>query len=424
MGSASPSNILGLMDQLHSLESSFISILMEAALKLGAITDTSVFLLIETNDGRRISGKRQLCDAYLQGFLTPTGNDVLFEVDPSVVALRQLPTHQPGHQTELGESQRIDTLHHSSQPSATKLLADLSRSSLPNNSVLNGALGSNDANASSRKRSSTNTAFSVPSKQPRQNCYPPFNLHTSQQSQTSTHSQQQLIDHVKIETNDDLKAETFPLLTTSEQDAKGVTQDNNQDENDVAVIEDGATTDPDSFCPTTLVSFAEDNFSDSHALTPMLGNEMSSDFTRMYVANVPFQLPPDFVKKVEALQSMKTPSVFEKNSIEHRLFTSCVYQLGSVLAKQACANPAQFQHPTQYEDFFNHHVNLWLSSFPYLSKCDSEGIRVDTGKGGMAIGGFVRHRARNSFRKGCVARASNAGFMASRSAAAIWEDGF
>ena len=38
MASASAQNLLGLMSQLQSLEASFISVLMEAALKLSAIT--------------------------------------------------------------------------------------------------------------------------------------------------------------------------------------------------------------------------------------------------------------------------------------------------------------------------------------------------------------------------------------------------
>ena len=61
---------------------------------------------------------------------------------------------------------------------------------------------------------------------------------------------------------------------------------------------------------------------------------------------------------LQALWSLTSPAVFEKLSIEHRLFTSCVYQLGSVLAKHVVANAVDFQSTTTLEDFFNHHVSL------------------------------------------------------------------
>ena len=91
---ASATNLLGLVNQLQNLEVSFSKILMETAMKLSALTDLNVFVLVETQDGRRFSGKRHLCDAYIDGSLTLQGSDVEFEINPSVYALRQRSHHQ------------------------------------------------------------------------------------------------------------------------------------------------------------------------------------------------------------------------------------------------------------------------------------------------------------------------------------------
>lgn len=379
MSSASPSNLLGLMNQLQSLESSFTSILMEAALKLSSITDTNVFLLIESSEGRRISGKRHLCDAYLRGALTPTGSDAIFEVDPSVVALRQIPNVTPS------------TSLLASSYSGSDLNDSLSGSNSFQNSTLptfpsSGSCGQNPG-SSSRKRPSMPTQTSVPPKQRRSAAHP---LPPAANHQSSLSAED---DDVKVEPDVDFKLEPFPeSQTVSPSLTAGVDCDD-----DIAIIEDNSPVEAEN------ESLQACRLADS-SLRELNGGNFDS--SQSFAANASFILPEDFIKKMEALQSLQTPSLFEKLSIEHRLFTSCVYQLGSVLAKQVVANPAHFSQPNQVEDFFNHHVTLWLSSFPYLGQCESAGMRIDTGKGGMAIGAFVRHRARNSFRKGCLASAN------------------
>merc|ERR1719374_495864 len=67
--------------------------LMELALKLSSLTDASIFLLVETQEGRRFAGKRHLCDAYSRNCLSPLASDVELEFDPTVSTLhhRQSP---------------------------------------------------------------------------------------------------------------------------------------------------------------------------------------------------------------------------------------------------------------------------------------------------------------------------------------------
>jgi len=91
-------NILGLVSHLHSMESSFSAILIEAAMKLASLTDANLFILVETKDGRRFAGKRHLCNLYTSGELTPVGSDLEMEVDPSVIGLRARYVGSPGSQ--------------------------------------------------------------------------------------------------------------------------------------------------------------------------------------------------------------------------------------------------------------------------------------------------------------------------------------
>ena len=47
-----------LMMQMQNLETSVTTVLMEAVIKMAALTDTSFFMMVETREGRRFAGKR------------------------------------------------------------------------------------------------------------------------------------------------------------------------------------------------------------------------------------------------------------------------------------------------------------------------------------------------------------------------------
>jgi len=85
---ATSQSLLGLVTQLHNMDEVVNSTLMETALKLSSLTDASIFLLIETQEGRRFAGKRHLCDAYTRNSLKSLANDVELEFNPTVTALR------------------------------------------------------------------------------------------------------------------------------------------------------------------------------------------------------------------------------------------------------------------------------------------------------------------------------------------------
>ena len=71
----SPSTLVGLINQMQHLENSIASIVFELVFKLSSLTDANMFLLVENGEGRKFGGKRQLCDAYLQGALMSLGGE-------------------------------------------------------------------------------------------------------------------------------------------------------------------------------------------------------------------------------------------------------------------------------------------------------------------------------------------------------------
>ena len=78
---SSPQSLFGLVSHLQHMEQKLTDILLEAAMKMSSLTDSSIFILVETQEGRKFSGKPHLCDAYRQSRLIPTEADVECLVD-------------------------------------------------------------------------------------------------------------------------------------------------------------------------------------------------------------------------------------------------------------------------------------------------------------------------------------------------------
>ena len=104
----SVSSLFGLVNQLQSMEQSLTELLMEIVTKLGHLTETNVFLLVETQEGRKISGHHQLCQQYLRGSLTPVGADFLFDVDASISAVRPVGCFDRGVDGNLVEMRKFE----------------------------------------------------------------------------------------------------------------------------------------------------------------------------------------------------------------------------------------------------------------------------------------------------------------------------
>jgi len=89
---ASANSLLGLVSQLQSMEATFTSIFLESILKLSSLTDAKVFVLVESQEGRRVAGADHLCQAFAEGSLGPDPADLeVFLEQPNVYALGERP---------------------------------------------------------------------------------------------------------------------------------------------------------------------------------------------------------------------------------------------------------------------------------------------------------------------------------------------
>ena len=101
---ASANSLLGLVNQLQSMEHHFTSILLETILKLTSLTDAKVFVLVEGQDCRRFAGAEYLCQSFADGALQPVSSDVQVHLQPEVSALREeplSPSSNPSSDTNL-----------------------------------------------------------------------------------------------------------------------------------------------------------------------------------------------------------------------------------------------------------------------------------------------------------------------------------
>lgn len=80
-------DLFHLLNQLQTVEKTFINILMEAAIKLSSLTESNIFVLVETPEERKFAGSSVLCQSYLENGLHHRENDVQLEVDSSRCAV-------------------------------------------------------------------------------------------------------------------------------------------------------------------------------------------------------------------------------------------------------------------------------------------------------------------------------------------------
>ena len=108
---SSPQSLLGLVSQLQHIEQKLTDILLEAAMKMTSLTDSCVFILVETQDGRKFTGNRRLCESYRNCQMFPKDTDVECLVDVEARNISNAPfqglssySHPPSNHTESGSS--------------------------------------------------------------------------------------------------------------------------------------------------------------------------------------------------------------------------------------------------------------------------------------------------------------------------------
>lgn len=91
MNSNTASNLMGLLSQWQSIETSLTNYMIETVMKLSSLTESSVFILVETTEGRRFAGKHHLVSLYNSGCLHNDGTDIELEADVHSSTLRPKP---------------------------------------------------------------------------------------------------------------------------------------------------------------------------------------------------------------------------------------------------------------------------------------------------------------------------------------------
>jgi hypothetical protein len=84
---ASSEGLLSLVNQLQNMETAMGLFLVETALKLSSLHDTKVFVMVDLPEGRKVAGKLDMVQAFMDGQLLPSPNDVQIDLNPAISSL-------------------------------------------------------------------------------------------------------------------------------------------------------------------------------------------------------------------------------------------------------------------------------------------------------------------------------------------------
>jgi len=340
----SVSSLFGLVNQLQSMEQSLTELLMEIVTKLGQLTETNVFLLVETQEGRKISGHNQLCQQYLRGALTPVGADFLFDVDASISAVRPVGCFDRGVDGNLVEMRKFEAENSSTQQQQQR----------------------------SRKRqcaSSGSLGEDPPKKRP--NAAP-------------------LVGGESMGTND---AEV--VVVKMENPHGNVVDD---DDDDVVPLFDGGREFETLSSTNSDISVDAVNgggggnisFNQSIALSMNHHPDVNgADFLAIVNSKLAAQ-------KMDALKCINGENAFTRGTVENRLSTSLCYDFGKTLAD---VKPFHLTESQSIKSFFNVHFERWIHLFVNLSPFYQKSVSNGRPEGGQTFTfmGLLRQCARTAF---------------------------
>jgi len=304
------------------MELSFATILMEAAMKMSSLTDASVFMLVETHEGRRFTGKRHLCDSYIRGDFSASDRDLEIVVNPGVSSVDLRPCPRPQFDTAVFNQ----GVHLGGSPNQTGLQPHTP-----------------PAPRHSRKRSfngDVSRGFSRPD-------FIPSKLARSAAVFPSP---------VKVEDNGDIVS----IDTSNSGDIKalGDAPYDNEDHDDLQIVQDE---DPP---PNHFDSFSEDIEEGQHLGTLSRSgsskgdtaprrhfpspSSMAQPTTLTSLPSYPTELTEVTVSKIQAVKEFSLMEILTKGSAANKLLSSLLYdvvkniskicaELGYVSAKEASA---------------------------------------------------------------------------------------
>lgn len=345
--------LIGLVDHLQTMESMVTTILIEAAMKLATLTDAGVFLLVESRDGRRFSGKRHLCDAYLEGRLHPTDGDVELEVNPNI--------------TSVQERNAVDV-----KPEFDSARTNYTNPPRPRPSA-------------SRKRTSDSYSRSTFAKMPRTG-----NAEGSGWAEAHGGAANVVLRGDEPAAQDAAPFSDFPLGAQNE------VQPVVDDSPEIIQAPHLATTSEMSSDNFRMVDPFSRVVLDEHngAMVPL-----SRDLTHSAFAahSTDFQLssfPPLNVcnEKVKVLQSLPPSEVFIKGSVGNRLLMSVMYELGRSIAENCRQQGLTSPKDPAARNLLSHLFDAWIGdSLPHLLNSEVKPDQVRT------AAGFLKHLTRMNF---------------------------
>jgi len=372
---ASPSNLLGLVSQLQNLEHSLTGLLMEMVVRISSLTDTKAFLLMETQEGRKICGHRQLCQQYLQGSLAPVASDFLFDVDASISSLRPVASFERGVENGGGLCGGGSNLNIGDINDGIGVNAiDAGINGGVNGITGNDALAYRNHSFSSRKR-----------KHPKSSTQPlnqrPIPLNQRQETQ-------------QLPPASPANADSDVIVVKAEDD------DSNWDEV-IRMTEVVPTDDPDlngiPFEVNALVPTgnreASNQISRSSAEESVNGHREHDLNEENYVEAVETKLSVD---KLEVVKTINTENACMKGNVEYKLVTSLCYDFGKALAETK-----SFIHVdnARRKTFHDAHFDKWIAQFGSLTPFFQTRCHNGRPEGGQTCTflGLIRHVSRKAF---------------------------
>lgn len=334
---ASTQSLLGLVSQLQNMETCFTSILMEGAMKLSALSDAKIFILVETSEGRRFCGKRHLCDQYMRGGgLAPIGNDVEVEVDNNITAIREKPGYQGLDRIEVEETV---------VPPPTAFHV----SPLTPRDPQSPRVHSHEPVTKSRKRLSAQNVNSAPSKKAKEN-KELVNLKTEIAFDAAGDSDGVGLFGGDEEGVDEVRVQLIP-------------GPNNAGEN-VSVLQGSEV---DDCAEQSLAAYEES------------------------MPNLP-DIPHD---KLMALQCVAPADCLTKGTVGFKLLNSILYDLGKRIAHICCRKGFLDSKDPRAKAQFSSYFDAWVNE--HLLHLMDQGLKIFDGNQNRSALGFMKYITRTNF---------------------------
>jgi len=341
---ASASQLLTLISQLESMESSFMSIFLEALSKMANLTQSQLFVIFETPQGRRrIAGHEPLKQAFKAKLLVPQSDDVELDTNFEENVTMDAPTFPEMN------GDHPDLLNTNTSPFSMSYDQPVSRS----------------LSALKRKKTSWNPGDSVgvPKKSPRVATCSHNNSFAIDAFNDSSLVEEETVDEttrlkeeVTCWSDDDIIVEQETPFKSSGREDHALTQGGNN----AVVIDLNFVADPDpNEAPVTHYSDVANGWELSHFI--MIN------------------------QKAKAIQDMGSDFCAEKGALSFKIMKSMIWDLSKEVSSFW-----PYLRPNRSIVLTTLFEELWLS-FPHFEEKEIRDSRIDIGKQRYKFKGYMKH---------------------------------